>query len=161
MPTFATKPWTTSSKIPVELPENYMVGQQRQQISELHFDKFPNPQSSLVWKIPFKTQVTTRSDFPSDAMLWIKEVEMVDSVDELKSSRSAIGKDFPNFEILDAKIASALNKIIRIPCSRREGQPRGAESPQRVSISTRKTDRCHDARLLSSDWRSGHSVRLC
>ena len=29
--------------MPVELPQNYMVGQQRQQISELQFDKFPNP----------------------------------------------------------------------------------------------------------------------
>ena len=83
MPTFATRPLTTSSTIPVELQQNYMVGQQRQQISELQFDKFPNPQSFLVWKIRFKTQVTTCSDFPSDAMLWIKEVEMVDSLDEL------------------------------------------------------------------------------
>ena len=99
----------------MELPQNCMVGQQRQQISELQFDKFPNPQSSLVrlWKIRFKTQVTTRSDFPSEAMLWMKEVEMVDSLDELKSSRSVYGKDFPNFEMLDAKIASALNKIIQ------------------------------------------------
>ena len=55
----------------------------------------------------------TCSDFPSDAMLWIKEVKMVDSLDELKSSRSAYGKEFPNFEMLDAKIASALNKIIQ------------------------------------------------
>ena len=46
-------------------------------------------------------------------MLWIKEVEMVDSVDELKSSRSVAGKNFPNFEMLDARIASALNKIIQ------------------------------------------------
>ena len=46
-------------------------------------------------------------------MLWIKEVEMVDSLDELKSSRSVYGKDFPNFEMLDAKIASALNNIIQ------------------------------------------------
>ena len=46
-------------------------------------------------------------------MLWIKEVEMVDSSDELNSSRSVCGKDFPNFEMLDAKIASALNKIIQ------------------------------------------------
>ena len=38
---------------------------------------------------------------------------MVDSLDELKSSRSVCGKDFPNFEMLDAKIASALNKIIQ------------------------------------------------
>ena len=38
---------------------------------------------------------------------------MVDSLDEFTSSRSIEGKDFPNFEMLDAKIASALNKIIR------------------------------------------------
>ena len=82
-----------------------MVGQQ--------LDKFPNPQSFLVWAIRFKNQVTTCSDFPSDALLWIKEGEMVDSLDELKSLRSVCGKDFPNFEMLDAKIASALNKIIQ------------------------------------------------
>ena len=113
MPTFATKPLTTSSTIPVELPQNYMVGQQRQQISELQFDKFPDPKSFLVWKIRFKNQVTNSSDFPSDAMFWINEVEMVDSLDELKSSRSVCGKDFPSFEMLDAKVASALNKIIQ------------------------------------------------
>ena len=45
MPTFATRPFTTSSTMPVEVPQNYMVGQQRKQISELQFDKFPNPQS--------------------------------------------------------------------------------------------------------------------
>ena len=113
MPTFATRPSTMSSTIPVELPQNYMIGQQRPQISELQVDKFTNPQSFLVWKIRFKNQVTTCSDFLSDAMLWIKEVEMVDSLDELKSSRSVSGKNFPNFEMLDAKIASALNKIIQ------------------------------------------------
>ena len=92
---------------------NYMVGQQRQQISELQFYKFPDPQSFFVWKIRFKTQVTTCSDFPSDAVLWIKGVEMVDSLDELKISRSVCGKDFTNFEMQDAKIACALNKIIQ------------------------------------------------
>ena len=40
-------------------------------------------------------------------------MEMVDSPEELKSSRSIAGKNFPNFEMLDAKIASALNKIIK------------------------------------------------
>ena len=45
-------------------------------------------------------------------MHWIKEVEMVDSVDDLKSSSSTRGISMPNFEVLDAKIASALNKII-------------------------------------------------
>ena len=46
-------------------------------------------------------------------MLWIKQVEMVESVDDLKSSRSIRGTPRPNFEVLDAKIASALNKIIQ------------------------------------------------
>ena len=45
-------------------------------------------------------------------MLWIKEVEMVESVDDLKSSCSIRGAQGPDFQVLDAKIASALNRII-------------------------------------------------
>ena len=45
-------------------------------------------------------------------MHWIKEVEMVDSVDDLRSSSSTRGISMPNFEVLDARIASALNRII-------------------------------------------------
>ena len=45
-------------------------------------------------------------------MLWIKEVELVDSVDDLKSSCSVRGISMPYFEVLDARTASALNKII-------------------------------------------------
>ena len=37
---------------------------------------------------------------------------MVDSLEELTSSRAIAGKNFPNFEMLDARIAFALNKII-------------------------------------------------
>ena len=81
--------------------------------------------------------------------MWIKEVEMVDSLDELKSSRSVYGKDFPNFEMLDAKIACALNKIIQNSQFKKKG-----------SVSTRKTDRLHDLQLLSRDWRSGYSIRF-
>ena len=40
-------------------------------------------------------------------------MEMVDSVDDLKSSRSIRGTHGPDFEVLDAKIASALNRIIQ------------------------------------------------
>ena len=45
-------------------------------------------------------------------MHWIKEVEMVDSVDNLKSSSSVRGSRMPDFEVLNARIASALNRII-------------------------------------------------
>ena len=40
-------------------------------------------------------------------------MEMVDSVDDLKSSSSILGISMQNFEVLDARIASALNKIIQ------------------------------------------------
>ena len=92
--------------------KNYGADQQRLQISDLHFDKFPTPATFACWKIRFKTEVCTCSQFPTEAMQWIKEVELVDSVDELKSSCSARGLRMPNFEVLDARIASALNKII-------------------------------------------------
>ena len=60
----------------------------------------------------FKTEVCTCSQFPTEAMQWIKEVELVDSVDELRSSSFIRGISIPNSDVLDARIASALNKII-------------------------------------------------
>ena len=92
--------------------KNYGADQQRLQISDLHFDKFPTPATFACWKIRFKTEVCTSSQFPTEAMQWIKEVELVDSVDDLRSSSSTRGISMPNFEVLDARIASALNKII-------------------------------------------------
>ena len=72
----------------------------------------PTPATFACWKIRFKTEVCTCSQFPTEAMQWIKEVEMVDSVDDLRSSSSIRGISMPNFEVLDARIASALNEII-------------------------------------------------
>ena len=68
--------------------KNYGADQQRLQISDLHFDKFPTPAWFACWKIRFKTEVCTCSQYPTEAMHWIKEVEMVDSVDDLMSSSS-------------------------------------------------------------------------
>ena len=95
-----------------DFSNNYGTDQQRLQISDLHFDKFPTPATFACWKIRFKTEVCTCSQFPTEAVLWIKEVEMVDLVDDLKSSCSVRGIRMPDFEVLDARIASALNRII-------------------------------------------------
>ena len=92
--------------------KNCGADQQRLQISDLHFDKFPTPATFACWKIRFKTEVCTCSQFLTEAMQWIKEVELADSVDELRSSSSTRGISMPNFEVVDARIASALNKII-------------------------------------------------
>ena len=57
------------------------------------------PATFACWKIIFKTEVCTCSQFPSEAMHWIKEEEMVESVDDLKSSCSVRGIQMPNFEV--------------------------------------------------------------
>ena len=80
---------------------------------------------------------------------------MIDSMDELKSSRSVCGKNFTNFEMLDARIASALNEIDHPEfLLQEECQSGGTESSERGSVPSRKTDRLHDLRLLSFYWRS-------
>ena len=76
-------------------------------------------------------------------MLWIKEVEMVDSMEELKSSRSIAEKNLPEFRNAGCET-----------CFCEKVSFGGTESPKRGPVSTRKTDRLHDLRLLSSDWRS-------
>ena len=109
-----SRPSARNSVIPCEgdSSKNYGADQQRLQISDPHFDKFPTPATFACWKIRFKTEVCICAQFPTEAMLRIKEVELVDSVDDLKSSCSVRGISMPNFEVLDARIASALNRII-------------------------------------------------
>ena len=63
-------------------------------------------------------------------MLWFKEVDMVDSVDELRSSSSTRGISMPNFEVLDARIASALNTIIH-----------NSEFKRRISLEEQKAQK--------------------
>ena len=106
------QPGIQSSQVREDSSKNYGADQPRRQISDLHFDKFPTPATFACWKIRFKTEVCTCSQFPTEALHLIKEVEMVDSVDDLMSSSSVRGIPMPNFEVLDAKIASALNRII-------------------------------------------------
>ena len=88
-----------SSVIPCEgdSSKNNGADQQRLQISDLHFDKFPTPATFACWKIRFKTEVCTCSQFLTEAMHWIKEVELVDSVDDLMSSSSIRGIQMPIF----------------------------------------------------------------
>ena len=46
-------------------------------------------------------------------MLWIKEVEIATSIDELVTSRSIAGQpNFPDFNMLDAMIVSDLKKLL-------------------------------------------------
>ena len=79
---------------------------------------------------------------------------MVDSLDELKSSRSVSGKNFPNSEMSGCENCFCFEQDHPKFSHQEEGQSRGTESPERGPVSMRKTDRLRDLRLLSGYWRS-------
>ena len=131
-----------------DVSKNYGADQERLQISDLHIDKFLTPATFVCWKIRFKTEVCICSQFPTEAMQWIKEVELVESVDELKASSSIRGISMPNFEALDARIASALNKIIQNSQFKRRISLEEQKGPEAGQFPSRQTDCLLDLRSL-------------
>ena len=79
-------------------------------------------------------------------------MELVDSVDELRSSSSTRGISIPNFEVLDARIASALNKIIHNSQVQKENQSGGTKGPEAGPFPSRQTDCLLDLRSLPGHW---------
>ena len=75
-------------------------------------EKFPDPDDFQCWRVSFKTEVCLSTPTPELTMSWINEVEMAGSKDDRMTSQSIEGDSFPDFEMLDARIASALRKII-------------------------------------------------
>ena len=129
-------PSAKNSFIPSEgdSSKNYGADQQRLQISDLHFYKFTTPETFACWKIRFKTEVCTCSLFPTEAMQWIKEVEMVDSVDGFKFSFSVRGIRMPDFEVLDARIASAMNRKFHNSHFKKEGSVWRNKRPKKRTV---------------------------
>ena len=67
--------------------------------------------SRTLWN--FKAEVCAKSAVLHLTMHWITEVETAKSTDDLTTSQSITGRrDFPDYEMLDAKIASALTKLL-------------------------------------------------
>ena len=102
-----------------DLSKNHGADQQRLQIPDPHFDKSTTPAIFACWKMRFKTEVCICSQFPTGAMLCIKEVELIHSVNDPKTWCSLRGIQMPKFEVFDTKIASAPNRIIHNSHSKR------------------------------------------
>ena len=83
--------------------------------------------------------MTPCSDFPSEALLRIKEVEMVDSMDELTSSRSVASKNFPNFGNVGREDRFSFEQDHPKFEHEEEGQSGGTESTERGSSFLRGT----------------------
>ena len=119
--------------------------------------KFLTSATFACWMIRFKTEVCICSQFLTEAMLWIKEVELVESVDDLKSSYTMRGTQMPDFEVLDAKIASALNRIIHNTCFKKKVSLEEMKPQKEDRFFRGKTDFLLDLRILPGHW----SQRFC
>ena len=93
---------------------NGMMDYTRFPISELHLGKFPDSIEFQSWKVNFKTEVCSKSADPRLTMHWrSKKVEIAKSIGELMTPRSIVERtDFPDNDLLDAMIASALKRLL-------------------------------------------------
>ena len=89
-----------------------MMDYPRLLFSELNLGQYADSMEFQSWKINFRTEVCLRTADPQVTMFWVKEFEIAQSIDELVTSRSIVGKDFLDFDMLDAMIASALKKLL-------------------------------------------------
>ena len=77
-----------------------MMDYPRIPVSELNLGKFLNFMEFQSWKVNFRNEVCLRTADPQNT-------------DELLTSRSITGRrDFTDYEMLDAMIASALKKLL-------------------------------------------------
>ena len=82
-------------------------------LRNLNLAKFPDPVEFQSWWTNFRAEVCLKTADPQVTMLWITEVEIAKSTDELKASRSIVGRtDFVDIDTIDSMIASALQKIV-------------------------------------------------
>ena len=93
-------------------PQNFMVGQTKNQIEEMQFDKLP----CALFLLMTGNELQNRSvflfwlPFGSNA-LDLKKWRWLRSVDDFKTSHSIRGHRLTSVDMLDAKIASPLKMI--------------------------------------------------
>ena len=115
----------------------------------------------LAGRIKFKTEVCTCSQFSTEAMQWIKEVEIVDSVDDLKVSPSTRGISMPNFEVLDARFASAFEQNHPWFFTQKKNLSERTKGPETGPFPSRKTDCFPDLRVLPGHRSQWFCRELC
>ena len=96
-----------------------------------------NQQNSEVGKISFKSEVSHSSKYRGAAVLWIGEVEDVQSIDELISA-SVTGTPPLDFKNLDLKIASGLRKILTGNFKKQVTKAEGKAQSEKRSFTSRQ-----------------------
>ena len=159
-------------------------GEHKIKIRDASLDSQPNIQSSSVERLfkEFWCRPTTTADFrssfrqiPYTSHVCLLEDRIQDwgmyLLDQrsgdgwfsgwLMSSSSTRGIQMPNFEALDARIASALNRIIQNTRFKKKRQFGGTQSPNRGPLPPRKTDLLPDLRVLPGHWSRRFRRELC
>ena len=76
--------------------------------SEMHLGQFPGHTKFQSWSVNFRTEVCSKAKNPIRALQWIKEIEAAKSLDDFITPKSTTGKDFTDYEELEA---SALKRF--------------------------------------------------
>ena len=79
----------------------------------------------------------------------------------IMSSSSVRGIQMPHFEVHDARIASALNRIIHNSHFKKKDQSGGTKGPKRGPFPSWKTDCLPDLRVLTGHWSQRFCRELC
>ena len=143
---------------PVDIQQDSMVGQQRQQISELQFHKFFTPF--------FLLEDTIQKS--NDYLFWFsiggnvmdqrsRECRFIGGT---KTSRSIAGKDFQKIEMLDAGIAFVLNKIIQNSHFKKNVSLEEQNAQKEDRFPRGRQSRSWFTTTFVCVWRSGHSTGL-
>ena len=82
------------------------------QLPEMYLGKFPVPTEFQNWKVNSEQKFARKQKDPRLAMQQIKETEIAKSIDDFITPRSILGRtDFPDYDELDAMMASALTTL--------------------------------------------------
>ena len=94
-------------------------------------------------------------------MLWIKEAQMVKSVDDLKSSRSIKRNSWSRLRVARRENCFSTEQNHPEYPLQEKGQSGGTESPKEDRFPSRKTDRLSDLRVFSGHWIQWFCRELC
>ena len=126
-----------------------MMDYRKVSITEWNLGKCRDSLELQSWKLNFRTEVFLLTAEPQVTVLWIKEVEVAKSIDELVTSRSITGQhNFHDFDMLDAMVASALKNLINTQSIFRK----------RVSVEERRDQ--HSDQFLRGRQNCVHDLRI-
>ena len=96
-----------------------------------------HPKTFACWKIIFKNEVCSCSQFLAEAMLWIKEVELVESVDDVKIFVICKRNSTAKFRVIRRENCFSTEQHLPEFSLQDKGESGGTESPKRRPLPPR------------------------